>query len=36
MFILLLQKGVYPDEYMGDWEQFNEILLSEKEDFYSY
>ena len=35
-FILLLQKGVYPYEYMDDWEKFNEISLSEKEDFYSY
>ena len=30
-FILLSWKGVYPYEYMGDWEKFNE-----KEDFYSY
>ena len=22
--ILLLRKGVYPDEYMDDWEKFNE------------
>ena len=22
-FILLLQKGVYPYEYMDDWEKFN-------------
>ena len=34
-FILLLQKGVYPYEYMDDWEKFNETLL-EKEDFYSH
>ena len=32
-FILLLQKGVYPYEYMNDWEKFNETLLAEKEDF---
>ena len=34
-FILLLRKGVYPDEYMNDWEKFNETTLSEKEKFYS-
>ena len=35
-FILLLRKGVYPYEYMDDWEKFNETLLPEKEDFYSH
>ena len=30
-FILLLRKGVYPYEYMGDWEKFNETSLPEKE-----
>ena len=35
-FILLLQKGVYPYEYMHNWEKFNELLLPEKEYFYSY
>ena len=35
-FILLLQKGVYPYEYMDDWEKFNETSLSEKEDFFSH
>ena len=34
-FILLLQKGVYPYEYMDDWEQFNETSLPEKQFFYS-
>ena len=29
-FILLLQKGAYPYEYMDDWEKFNETSLSEK------
>ena len=27
IFILLLQKGVYPSEYMNDWEKHNEITL---------
>ena len=35
-FILLLQKGAYPYEYMDDWEKFNETSLPEKEDFYSH
>ena len=26
-FILLLQKGVYPYEYMNDWEKSNETSL---------
>ena len=34
-FILLLRKGVYPHEYMGEWENFNELILPEKEEFYS-
>ena len=33
--ILLLRKGVYPFEYMDDWEKFNDTLLPKKEDFYS-
>ena len=36
IFILLLRKGVYPYEYMDDWEKFNETLLPKKEDFYSH
>ena len=32
-FILLLQKGVYPYEYMNDWEKINEKSLPHKEDF---
>ena len=31
---MLLRKGVYPYEYMGDWEKFNETALPEKEEFY--
>ena len=34
-FVLLLRKGVYPDEYMDSWERFNETSLTSKEDFYS-
>ena len=34
-FILLLGRSVYLYEYMDDWEKFIEILLPEKEDFYS-
>ena len=34
-FILLLRKGVYPFEYMDDWERFNETLLPSKESFYN-
>ena len=31
-----MQKGVYPYEYIDDWEKFNEISLPENEDFYSH
>ena len=34
-FILLLRKGVYPYEYMDNWERFNETLLPNKELFYN-
>ena len=27
------KKGVYPYEYMDDWEEFNETSPPEKEDF---
>ena len=33
-FILLLRKGVYPYEYIHDWEKFNETTPPEKEEFY--
>ena len=32
---MLLRKSVYPNEYMNCWEKFNEIILAEKEEFYS-
>ena len=35
VFLFLLQKGVYPYEYMDDWEKFIEATLPEKEGFYS-
>ena len=35
-FLLLLQKVAFPNEYMDDWEKFNETLLPEKEGFYNH
>ena len=32
----MLQKGVYPYEYVDDWEKPNETLSPETEDFYSH
>ena len=34
-FVLLLRKGIYPYEYMDNWERFNETSLPNKESFYS-
>ena len=34
-FIMLLQKGVYPYEYIDEWDKFNEKVLPGKESFYS-
>ena len=34
-FVLLLRKGVYPYEYMDNWERFNETSLPNKESFYN-
>ena len=33
--MLLLRKGVYPYEYIGDWGKFDEEELPDKSDFYS-
>ena len=33
-FFLLLRKGIYPYEYMDNWERFNETSLPNKEYFY--
>ena len=32
-FVFLLRKGVYPYEYMDNWERFNETSLPNKESF---
>ena len=34
-FILLLRKGVYPDEYMDTWERLDETLWPNKKAFNS-
>ena len=34
-FLWLLRKGVYPDEYMNDWNKFNETELPSIKDHYS-
>ena len=33
--VLLLRKGIYPYEYMDNWERFDETSLPNKESFYS-
>ena len=35
-FIMLLRKGVYPYEYIDEWDKFNEKVLPGKESFYSH
>ena len=35
-FIQLLQNGLYPHEYIYNWERFNGTSLPKKEDFYSH
>ena len=32
---MLLRKGVYPYEYMDEWDKFNETSIANKESFYS-
>ena len=32
----MLRKGVYPYEYIDDWEKFNETSLPEEDDFHSH
>ena len=34
-FILLLRKGVYPYEYIDEWDKFDEKVLPDKDSFYS-
>ena len=33
--MLSLKKGIYPYEYMDDWDRFNEEILPDKSDLYS-
>ena len=33
--VLMLRKGVYPYQYMDEWEKVNETSLPEKEEYYS-
>ena len=35
IFILLLRKGVYPYQYVDDFEKLIETTLTKKEEFYS-
>ena len=32
----MLQKSVYPYEYIDNWQKFSETSLPKKEDFYSH
>ena len=34
-FIMLLRKGVYPYEYIDEWDKFNEKIIPGKDSFYS-
>ena len=33
--MLLLRLGVYPYEYIDDWQEFNEKSLPEEKDYYN-
>ena len=33
--MLVLRKGIYPYEYMDDWNRFDEENLPNKSDFYN-
>ena len=35
IFVLLLFKGIYPEEYLDEWGKFRETFLSNIENFYS-
>ena len=35
IFVLLLFKGIYPEEYLDEWGKFGETFLSNIENFYS-
>ena len=35
-FIILLKRGIYPQEYINNYEKFNVTTLPEKEVFYSH
>ena len=35
LICFVAKKGVYPNEYVDNWERFSEISLPSKEDFYS-
>ena len=35
-FIMLLRKGVYPYEYIDEWDKLNEKVLPGKDSFYSH
>ena len=32
---MLLRKGVYPYEYIDEWDKFNEKIIPSKDPFYS-
>lgn len=34
-FCLMLQKNIYPYEYLDSWQRFNETSFPDKNEFYS-